>query len=618
MRVLACSQCCAEDNRGQLTVTFKAHANTQSHLIDLRKNLNDKKLLREYVQKVLGDEKYMSSILNTISSNEKEEHRLATVTGWSTVNIASCAGISNASIYAALQWVMMPLKVEIFNFKRSGPEDKMARGQFLVDNLLSANRLKRLQGEVAILYTCQKFELRVTPGLPKSVINASITEDFTIALEAAIKKRYNLATRTLDLSRFHAVPELALHFCPLHVTKLLENVLVISNQIFPQMAGIVLSNNYLCTLKAFAGVSRNFANLDRLDVSANKINDLEELNYLKNLNFKTLFLAGTGLAKKNVVDIQKVLPQLQNVHGCLPFEEHFIVVDNLPKYQRLQSGKNKGLQFCQRFITSYYNLFDDLAQREQLSKYYYEWAMFSLSVPVELDNVNAYKLYNRNKKSHQSSFAHNAKLQLGNAALLLAISRLPLMCTDYQNAGLDIEAFTSNLCIFTLTGFFKEITSDGWEPRHFQRTFVMRLLNRPGWLITNDMLCIMSANSSQKQLVKCNPEVKKINTVSSSNQPSLVDIKTKEKKKNKNLCEATTNELAPLNQAIENMNLSTSNVVLSSENFNDMPPLVAIGPLITNPPSSLGKEIADTLTLSEEDDFDLVIDEDVFLGGDDF
>ncbi|XP_017005698.2 nuclear RNA export factor 1 [Drosophila takahashii] len=612
---------CAAVNR--LSVTIKTHANSQSQLTDLRKNLNDKGRIREYVEKLLGDEKHMGSVLDTISSTEEEKHRLATVTGWSTVSIANCAGVSNASIFLALKWVLMPVKVEIFDFKRSGTEDQMARGQFLVDSQLSANRLKRLQGEVAVLYTCQKIEMQVTPGLPKSVMNAKITEGFTTAMQAAIESRYELATRTLDLSRFHASPELALHFCPLHVVKLLESALVLTGLVFPDVAGIVLSNNYLCSLKAFAGISHNFARLERLDISANRINDLGELVYLKNLRFKTLFLAGNGVAKLKAEEIREALPQVQNVHGCVHPEENIKVAENLPKYQRHQGEGTKGLQFCNGFISSYYNFFDDPEQRSQLKEYYDDHAMFSLSVPGQLDKVSAYKMYNRNQKRHYSSFAHNAKLQVDNAALLLALSRLPSMLTDHQNAGLDIHVFTASLRIFTLTGYFKEITSDGWEPRHFQRTFVLRLLNSPGWLITNDMLCIISLKSEQKEPVKFKPEVTKIEKVAlvpkKVNRPAVkgITIKTKAQKKASPVS-SLNKDMDPLYQAVESMSLQGSKMdVLPSENFDDMPPLVAIGPLVTNPTDTLEQEIEDTL-MSDEDAFELVIDEDVLIGGDDF
>ncbi|KAI8041478.1 hypothetical protein M5D96_005743 [Drosophila gunungcola] len=571
MRILGSSKSCATGNR--LSVTFKAHPNSQPQLNDLRKNLNDKIRFREYVKNIIGNEEQMGSVLDTISSTQEEE-RLATVTGWSTVNIANCAGVSNSSIYLALKWVLMPIKVEIFNFKRSGPEDKMARGQFLVDNLLCANRLKRLQQEVAILYTCQKIEVSVTPGLPKSVMNAQILEGFSTAVKTAIKVRYDLATRTLDLSRFHACPELGKLFCPLHVVNLLQSVLALSSQLFPQMAGIVLSNNYLCSLKAFAGVSNSLASLERLDISANRIKDLGELNYLGNLKLKTLFVAGNGLAKLKLGDIQEVLPQLQNVHGCVYSEEKEEVIANLPVYQRLQDSGTKGMQLCINFISSFYNSFDEPEKRSQLKDYYHEQAMFSLSLPVQLDHVYAYKLYNRNQRRQQSSFAHNAKLQVGSASLLLALSRLPLMQTDHQNAGLDIHVFNANLRIFTLSGYFKEITSDGWERRHFQRTFVLRLINSPGWLITNDMLCITSIKSEQREPVKFQP-----NTDTS---------------------------------AIQNISLMDAKMdLLPDESLDEMPPLVAIGPLNTNQADLLDQVIEDTL-MSDEDAFDLVIDEDTF------
>ncbi|XP_016965584.1 nuclear RNA export factor 1 [Drosophila biarmipes] len=611
MRVLGTCKSCNTANR--LSLTLKTQANPQSLLTDLRKNLNDKTRFREYVQKVLGDEEHMGSVLDTISATE-EDHRLATVTGWFTVNIANCAGVSNSSIFLALKWVLMPVKVEIFNFKRSGLEDQMAHGQFMVDNLLSANRLKRLQEEVAVLYTRQKIEVQVIPGLPKSVMNTQITEGFTTALEAAITTRYELATRTLDLSRFHASPELNFLFCPLHVVKLLESVLILAGHVFPQMTGIVLSNNYLCTLKAFAGIPHNFASLERLDISANRIKDLGELNYLKKLRFKTIYLAGNGLAKLKTDDIREMLPQLQNIHGCVQPEENANVAANLPKFQQFHSGGSNGFQFCCGFISSYYNLFDDTEKRSQLKEFYHDEAMFSLSAPVHLDCVGAYQMYNRNQKRHCSSFARNARLQIGSPAVLLALRRLPSTMTNRQNAGLDIQVFTANLRIFTVTGVFKEITSDGWEPRPFQRTFVLRLLNSPGWLITNDMLCIISAIPEQRKSVRFQPEVTKINSPAVAFVKGL-SIKTKAQEKPVRC--PSNSEVDPLNQAVENMTLSTSKMESAPSDFDDMPPLVAIAPLSAAPVDSLEQEIENTL-VSDEDNFELVIDEDVLIGGHDF
>ncbi|XP_033161258.1 nuclear RNA export factor 1 [Drosophila mauritiana] len=597
----------------RLSVNLKKHVNPQSPLADLRNNLNEKSKIREYAQKLITNEQQMGSMLDTISSTE-EDHRVATVTGWSTVYIANCAGVSNSSIFVALKWVMMPIKVKIFNFKRSGPEDDMARGQFLVDNLLSANRLKRLQDEVAVINTCQKIEVRVTPGLPKSVMGTQITEEFTTAVEVALRSRYEVASRTLDLSRFHASPELAVHFCPLHVVKLLETVLVLSSHIFPHVTGIVLSNNYLCSLKAFAGNSQSFASLERLDISANRIQDLGELNYINKLSCKTIFLAGNGLAKQCVDVIRKMLPQLKNVHGCVQLGESTEAVDNLPKFQQLQGGGTNGLEFCQRFISLYYTIFDDTEKRFKLKKYYDDQAMFSLSVPVQLNYVYGYKLYNRNQKHQHSSFAQNAKLQVGSAELLLALSRLPLMLTDLQNVGLDIQVFTSSLRIFTLTGYFEETSSDTLKPRRFQRTFVLQTLNRPGWLITNDMLCITSTMPEPKEsiifkpqtnLINTDPSVKKINKPAATVVKTL-HIKTKAKKKVQISSPLLGEELNPLNQAVKKISLSDSQMDhLPIENFNDMPPLVPIGPLTTNR-NSLDEEMEDIL-LADENSFELDI-----------
>jgi len=276
------------------------------------------------------------------------------------------------------------------------------------------------------------------------------------------------------------------------------------------------------------------------------------------------------------------------------------------------------LKFCSNFISSYYNIFDEPAHRSQLKEYYHDEAMFSLSAPVQLDLLCAYQMYNRNQKRHCSTFARNARLQMGSPAVLLALSRLPSMMTSRDNAGLDIQVFTPTLRIFTVTGYFKEITSDGWEPRPFQRTFVLRLLNSPGWLITNDMLCIISAKPEQKKPVEFQPEVAKSNsvpTIKKTINPAVgfvkgLNIKTKAQK---NAVSPPSNAVDPLNQAVENMTLSNSKMDLVSSNFDDMPPLVAITPLRAAPVDSLEQEIENTL-ISDEDIFELVIDEDVLIG----
>ncbi|EDV98031.1 GH17203 [Drosophila grimshawi] len=70
---------------------------------------------------------------------------MVNVTGWYTVTISNCKELPSSSIVLALKYAILPLKVHLFDFKRSHDG---SRGQFFVDNKLMANRLKRINGKV--------------------------------------------------------------------------------------------------------------------------------------------------------------------------------------------------------------------------------------------------------------------------------------------------------------------------------------------------------------------------------------------------------------------------------------------------------------------------------------
>ncbi|KPU78452.1 uncharacterized protein Dana_GF26868 [Drosophila ananassae] len=601
----------------RLSVTLKTQNNQALQpLSDLRKNLQDKTQFQGYVRRLMNNSENITAsdvdpLLDTISIREAEI-RFATVTGWATVNISNCAGVSDESIRLALKWLLMPIKVEIFNFQRSGEEDDGARGQFQVDSLLCANRMKRLQSDFAVLYTCQKIGMRVSIGLPIEVCKTEFSGPFADAVQEAIMSRYDYTTRTLDLTRFHASPELAEHFCPLHVEKLLENVLFTVSKSLPQVSSLVLANNYLCSLKAFEFVGGRFENLERLDISANKIIELVELKHLRQHRLQQLFLAGNGVTKYDTDQVREVLPTLKDIHGCvLPKAKKC----PLPSPQRLQSAGTSRMDFCLSFVAAYYSFFDDPETRSELVQYYNEDAMFSLSVSEKL-NCAPYRMYNRNHKNSQSTFARSSKLQLNNSGILLALSRLPRMETDYKNASIDVQVSEKNLCIFTVTGNFLEKTDSGNELRYFQRMFGLRPIGCPGWLLTNDMLCIITTKPVRKE-----PDGPLVSLVGIDDcEPMLDDAEetftepaAKNAKANNQV--VFEDEMDPPDPVME-LSMSMPKMALSSnEAFDDMPPLVPIDKLVVNNEAVLENEIDDTV-VSDDESYDLVIDEDVLIGED--
>ncbi|XP_070140977.1 nuclear RNA export factor 1 isoform X2 [Drosophila kikkawai] len=608
----------SNDGGKRLSTTLKAQPQAQLPLNDLRKNLQERRDLETYVRQLITTSD-VRPVMDTLS--RASEQGPATVTGWYTVNMTKCAGLPDSSIYMALNWVMVPLQVDIFDFRRSGPVDNNDCAQFMLDSSLSANRLKRLRDKVMIMYTCQPLEVHVKPGLP--IIGAAVPAEFESAVGAALRGRYKAASRTLDLSRFHADPHLSEHFCPLHVVKLLEGTLKVARRDLQQeVTGIVLSNNYLSSLKAFAVFSaEDFSALERLDISANKINDLAELKHLSKLPIKTLLLSGNEVAKLELDDIRAILPQLKEIHGCLQSKPKALRLNNQPKFQQLQGGGSGslGLEFAQRFAVSYYGSFDDPAQRHQLTNFYDTQALFSLSVPKQLGRVGVYSLYNRNHQTLQSSFARNGKLQVGSLTLTQALGRFPQMLTNIQKASVDVLIFTNRLRILALTGFFKEQTSRGWEQRRFQHTFVLhRAEGHAGWLITNDMLSVISPHLDQEVPI-ATAAIKPENNDSTL----VIDISDGEGKSTSAPKAVPKLAVDSVEQAVQELSLSMPKMALVTEGQppqKEMPPLVEIPPMVVIPvPSAplvididedLEQEIDTALFIDDS----LVIDEEVLFG----
>nr|ADH15862.1 hypothetical protein GA25189 [Drosophila pseudoobscura] len=423
--------------------------------------------------------------LDRISSQYRTTSKA--IVRWTTVEMSGCGNVADAYIFPSLKYLVMPETLELFNYKRNG-----SLGSFSLDNLLTANRLKRLQTKLSVIFSCQTIQIRVIEGIPEHTLNAVITSEFEAAAKDALHSSYDDATRTLNLSRFHAKPELSPHFCPLYVDKFLEGVLRLISKETPQVSKIVLRDNYLCSLKAFSVIPNGLlAGLDCLDISSNKIGDLRELQYLTNLNLKNLILQGNGVANpKN--DILAILPQLQNVQRCRQSQNKENVSMGLAKL-KLFDG-TVPVNFVNNIIHNFYQLFDHPDQRSQLEQCYHELATFSLSVTEAMKQVSAYRLYNRNYTSPQSAFARSAKLQVGRKAVVHALGRLPKMETYLPGLNVDIQMSTSHVRIFTITGRFTEYSSTGQDLRNFQRNFVLERQESPTiWLIKNDMLCIIPA-----------------------------------------------------------------------------------------------------------------------------
>lgn len=409
------------------------------------------------------------------------EPKLIKVTGWFTVKISNCQGLENSSIMLALKYAMMPLPVQVYDFKRNDGT-KGATGQFVVDNKLIANRMKRLNGKVSVLYGNQKIDIHVEPGLPASL--TAVQEfrpqvELLAAVKSALHARHDRITQTLNLSRFHATTQLLAHFCPLHAVPAMRFLLEIIGQEFPQLRVLQLRDNFLCTLSGFQGLSHsNLPGLQVLDVGANHLSDPLDLKHLKNMNLKTLDITNNPLAKCQLGQLRNVLPEVLIIHNGRN--------NNRPEEEESILSMHGPTDFCLRFAQCYYKIFNDVDRRKELEMYYSDAATFSL-------NASQPQMETINDRSYS---------RFGLLDVMKAICQLPEIHVDVNDAKLEVQTFNSKLRMFTLSGSCNLPGGAGqtvsWKYRKYVRQFVMRSVEMSRWLITNDMLTFYSSGKEEK------------------------------------------------------------------------------------------------------------------------
>lgn len=526
-------------------------------------------------QKIMGPDKFKKEVgicigdvtpldLGRVLDKYVQEHeagpKLVKVTGWFTVKISNCQGVANSSIMLALKYAMMPLPVKVYNFQRNGGPGG-ATGQFLVDNKLLANRMKRLNGKVCVLYSDQIIDIHVESGLPASLTAVELFDpqaDLLDAVKATLHARFDRQNQTLYLSRFHAAPQLHPHLCALHALPAMRWLLQLIAREFTQLRVLQLRDNFLCTLRAFSGLSRsNFPALQVLDVGANHLVDPCELEHLKDLNLLTLYIKNNPLAKCQLGMLRNILPQVAIIrNNCNDPNKELDSQqpDELPEH----------IDFCMRFAKCYYKIFNDVDHRQQLEMFYADGATF------------LQKMHTINDQTCSS---------FGLAAVMKAICQLPEIHTDVNEAQVEIQTFNSKLRIFTLSGSCKELREESqtsWNRCKYIRKFVMRSEEASRWIITNETLTLLPPENEGTTLL----------TVTVNNQSQL------------------NVQLEDLNNNLPKLSIepeTTSPTQLPS--FEEIPALVPLSSIETH--TNLEQEVDDTLVLSDDEVFLVINEEDL-------
>ena len=181
-------------------------------------------------------------------------------TGWYRILIQHGAKYDREALLKILLNAVHP-KTFVANFFKVDNESKAA--YFYVEDYELAEKISRMDRKLE-LHDGFKMILRVHPSMPQVKIDA----DFKERMKNAMGKRYNQATKALDLTKFHADPDLTDIFCALSRPPIITAAIDIISENIPDLEALNLNDNKITVL-------------DHLKIMATKLKSLKIL-YLGN------------------------------------------------------------------------------------------------------------------------------------------------------------------------------------------------------------------------------------------------------------------------------------------------------------------------------------------------
>ncbi|CAG9827920.1 unnamed protein product [Diabrotica balteata] len=347
---------------------------------------------------------------------------------------------------------------------------------------------------------------------PKSItpFRLSILLGFTSTMDLKIDVQRNLKyvltkrsdRQVLDLTNFHEDEDL-IEFTPLFQPKILYFVLRISKQL--NIKTYILRKNRIRVLDPLKILSSTPNFVKCIDLSNNLIDDIDSLQHLKDLNLRFLYLDGNPLCGKYgpevyYANVTKNLNHLTHLDG-LPLRE-----DGLPISRRHYMCDLGAVDLVNQFIEYYFHLYD-LQDRNVLKLVYHKDALFSLTASYITDQASSrstrmprYLSLSRNiQKMANFTQCHNNLIR-GPQQIINILKNLPQSEHYRPSFSVEVMHYTNTCAVVSVSGVFKENAENLLDPEQlfgFRRTFVLTIKSDGACLITNELVHVHNALTSQ-------------------------------------------------------------------------------------------------------------------------
>ncbi|XP_028162399.1 nuclear RNA export factor 1 [Ostrinia furnacalis] len=381
---------------------------------------------------------------------------------------------------------------------------------FYVDDVKIAEKLFNADRKITMP---DGFKLVVI--VRNAVPNVSIDDDMKEKMKLTMAKRYNPATKALDLTKFHADPDLSDIFCALSRPMIMLAAIDIIAENIPDLEALNLNDNKLHGIEHLKILSSKFKSLKILYMGDNRIPFLGSLDALKALPLVELYLKGNPLVNRfndheiYVSDVRKKFPKLTRLDGAdLPPSIGFDVADdvNLPPRQQSFLVNPSGQDLVREFLTQYYAIYDS-ESRQALLEAYHEHAIMSLTCSYlsndnrnsNITRLNSYLPNSRNIIRMTEREYRRRYLKTGRLQVVTLLSEFPKTTHDLMGFAVDLLVYTPAMIVLSMNGVFKETTTNGNPTRSFHRTFVIVPNAAGGFSIINDMLFITNTTKEQEE-----------------------------------------------------------------------------------------------------------------------
>uniref|UniRef100_A0A8C8UMH0 NTF2 domain-containing protein n=1 Tax=Peromyscus maniculatus bairdii TaxID=230844 RepID=A0A8C8UMH0_PERMB len=317
-----------------------------------------------------------------------------------------------------------------------------------------------------------------------------------------MKKRYNVSRKSLYLKKFRFDPDLMDHGIDIFLNRrsCMTATLQVIQEDYPELLSLNLSNNKIYWLDGVSELIERAPQVKILDLSRNLLKTAWELEKMKGLKLKELWLEGNPLCSTfpdHSAYVRYFTPADTSSLSRTPLppgslKDSLWEEAGLESYRGSESLKNLVMQFMLQYYLIY-----DYGDRRSLLTAYHAHSCFSLTITFNSNKtLEEYCKDSRNMMKLKDSYLRLRLLKHKKCKIVTCLHELPKTQHDLYSCVVDICAQTVMGLFVCFVAIEVEGKSEGCI-RAFTRTFILTTGRYSRLCIVNDEMILRNASPSE-------------------------------------------------------------------------------------------------------------------------